>query len=207
MKNVPQTLSSLQENQRFLKVLGGIGVGGSAAAFVSDLVAMGFRPGYNPMLDSISSLALGPEGWVQGVGFYLFSLAVFSCSLGLFARLKGRIPRIGISCLLLISVCFILIGLFHVDHRNPNSPDEHVHVAATITAAALFIASCFLTAPGLKKYGHLYRYTITTAIIAVLLFAGNRVPTHWVLTGLRERLEGANAVIWIMVMSWKVVRG
>jgi hypothetical membrane protein len=59
------------------------GIVGPVVLVVSFLIQGALRPGYDPLRHPVSSLSLGPTGWVQMVTFWLTGLLVIGFAVGL----------------------------------------------------------------------------------------------------------------------------
>jgi hypothetical membrane protein len=205
-----ETLSHLIKIGRVVRLLGGLGIIGVLVALVTDIIAMMLRPNYNPFIDSVSSLAIGPMGWIQDISFYSFSLGVMGLALGIYYGLGGtQKVKFGAWFLSAVGLGFIIVALFHADPRGePRTIAGLIHGISTFSAVAFFVVACLLIGLGLRKeHRNPSVYTVLVAVAAMLVFVGDRLPSQWVWVGLRERIGGANAVVWVIVMCLTLMRG
>jgi len=190
-------------------ILSWIAVIGMAVSFLADASAIVVNTDYNILTNSVSSLAWGPMGWIQVLSFYCFGISVAACAYGLYLSLKHDLrPSIGVVCLMVVSISFLFIGTFNaVPEGAPMTLSGYIHDISSFFSAIFFIAGSFVIAPSLKDdHETLFHYTLATGMLSLILLGGDRLPTDWPWIGLRERVEGINAAIWIVVMSIAVVR-
>ena len=168
------------------------------------------NPGYNPMIETISVLGLKPLGWVQSISFLVIGLLIEVFAFGLYfvvRRRKGFGVSIGI--LALFGFGLLLIGAFRTQPMgSPRTIENIIHIIAARTIFAFFPITCFLIAFSLKSdpnWRVLFIYTIISGSIqTVLVIIWGLSPTiYWF--GLYERLLVANAVIWLEVMSVRLL--
>ena len=191
-----------------VKWLGLAAIGGSVALALSDGIGILLHSGYNPITNSISDLALGPTGWVQGVGLYLGGAGVMAFALGLSLVLSEQWEiKLGEAFLFLVGIGLVLAATFRTDtpgHASTISGDIHGWVSF---ASAIFaLPTFFLISPAIRNNRRLFIYTIIAGILAIVLEVGRgRLPSSWVFFGLHERLIGANGFCWIAVTSWALL--
>ncbi len=188
------------------------GILGPIVLGIADLTAGLSEPGYNPIRDSISSLALTPMGWLQTVGFLTVGLLAEVFVVGLFFSIKrGR--NFGISAAILVCFGFglLLIGAFRTDPIGTSHTIEGtIHHVTAVAVFWLFPIACLLLAPSLKKDPHwqnLFIYTIIASALAlVFMIVQIWLPTSLSWFGLYERILVWNTVIWIEVMAIQLLR-
>ena len=178
-------------------------------------IAQSLNPGYNPVSQSISDLALGPYGWLQTIAFFLLALVVISLGFGFYYGLHK------IRSLIAVTVLFgamafgeIIAGIFRVDWvKTPLSIHALVHqIGASITAIAFPVAVLMLL-PSLKsnpQWKGLFSYTFAVAVSMLILEIAREVLllTTWLnpCFGLYEKGLLVNSLVWIEVMAIHLLR-
>jgi hypothetical membrane protein len=196
------------KSHRLTKDLGLAAITGILALPITDGIAIFFHPGYNPFTNSVSDLALGPAGWIQGIGLYLGGIGVMACALGLSLELSRQWEvRLGEVLLSAVGFGIILAAIFHTDlPGHASTLQGKVHGWASFGAGVLALPALFLISSGIRSRKPLFIYTIIAAILQIILEVGRgRLPSDWVFFGLHERLLGANGFIWILVISWAIL--
>ena len=196
------------DNYQLVKGLGLAAIAGSLALPITDVIAILLRPGYNPLSTSVSRLALGPTGWIQGIGLYLGGIGAIALALGLSVALSKQWEvRLGEVLIFLVGVGLMLAATFHTDpHRHEFDLHGKIHAWVSFASGVFILPAFFLVSPGIRNNRHLFAYTIIAGILQIILEVGRgRLPSNWVLFGLHERLIGANAVLWIIVIAWAIL--
>ena len=202
-----------------LVACGGIG----ALLFTAVYLIEGFtRPGYDAWLQPISSLSLGPGGWVQQVNFVVFGVLLLLSSAGWYRLLSQLLtpkdyalwfPLLqGIS-----GLCLIGAGIFSLDPLGyppgvapgPSTVHGTLH---TIFAWAIIISlavGCFAMAAYFWRFFHWRVWAVYSEItgVLILLFWGAFVQgasgnVAWLVpvTGLTERLSAGSHALWMCVL-------
>ena len=162
---------------------------------------------YSLIGNSISSLALTQLGWLQTIGFLALGLFVEIFTAGLLYNIKrARWFHLGIALFVFFGFAMLLIGAFHTDPAGgPETFEGMIHGLAARLTFSLFAVAVLALAPAIKKdpnWQHLFRYTIVTAILAIILGIVLRFfpeETGWF--GLIERILVANMIIWVEVAA------
>jgi hypothetical protein len=178
---------------------------------VADLIAGINTPGYNPLKDSISSLALSPYGWMQTIGFLVLGLLVELFAAGLLFSVRSRYGfRFGIAILVWFGFELLLLGAFHTDISGVSTLEGMIHGWAAKTVFWLFPLVCILIASSLKNdtnWKNLYKYNRVTAVLGLILaFTGILTLGGFEWFGLYERILVYNVIIWLEVVSFRVLR-
>ena len=188
------------------------GVVGPFVLIIGDLTAAFSEPGYDLIRDSISSLALTPMGWVQTIGFLAIGLLVEVFVAGLLFSIRGRRgfgPSLG------LLVCFgfglLVIGAFRTDPAGASTTIEGtIHSVAATAVFWLFPIAILLLAPSLRNdpcWEGIFAYTVVTGGLALALMIGwVCLPAQLSWFGLYERILVANAVIWVEVIAFCLLR-
>jgi len=188
------------------------GVTGPFVLILADLIAGFSEPRYDPIRDSISSLALTPMGWVQTIGFLAIGLLVEVFVAGLLFNIRRR-RGLGSSVGLLVCFGFglLLIGAFRTDPVGaPHTIEGTIHSVAVTTVFWLFPVAILLLAPSLRNdpyWKDTFVYTVVTSVLALALIIGwVCLPAQLTWFGLYERVLVANTVIWVEVIAVRLLR-
>jgi hypothetical protein len=183
------------------------GVLGPIMLTIGDLTASLSTPNYSLVRNSISSLALMPIGWLQTIGFLALGLLVEVFTAGLLFNIKGaRWFHLGIVVLVFFGFGMLLIGAFHTDPVGAARTIEgRIHGFTATVSFSIFPIAVLSLIPSLKHdpgWRNLFRYSVVTCILAVLLAIILRIvqeKSGWF--GLVERLLVANMIIWVEVAA------
>ncbi len=187
------------------------GVVGPFVLILTDLIAAFSEPKYDPIRDSISSLALTPMGWVQTIGFLAIGLLVEIFVAGLlFSIRRGWGFDLGISLLVCFGFGLLLIGAFRTDPVGaPHTIEGTIHSVTTTTVFWLFTTAILLLAPSIRNdpnWENIFVYTVVTSVLALALMIGRVwLPAQLSWFGLYERVLVANAVIWVEVIAVRLL--
>ena len=195
--------------QQIPKILGFTSIVGNLGLPVTDGVAILFHPGYNPLSQSVSDLALGPFGWIQGIGLFLGGIGAITLALILWLELgKQWEIRFGETLILIVGICLIIAATIHTDppgHKTTLLGE--MHGWASFAGGVFALPAFFLVSPGLRNNKRLFIYTIVAGVLQVILEVGRgRMPADWSLFGLHERLIVTNGVLWMVVVSWAIMK-
>ena len=187
------------------------GVVGPFVLILTDLIAAFSEPKYDPIRDSISSLALTPMGWVQTIGFLAIGLLVEVFVAGLlFSIRRGWGFGLGISLLVCFGFGLLLIGAFRTDPVGAlHTIEGAIHSATANIVFWLFPIAILLLAPSIKNdpnWENFFIYTVATGVLALALIIGQVcLPAQLSWFGLYERVLVANAVIWVEVIAVRLL--
>ena len=197
-----------------LNVRGILALAGVVGPFVlifAELIAAFSEPGYDPIRDSISSLALTSMGWVQTIGFLAIGLLVEVFVAGLLFNIRRRWGfGLGLALLVCFGFGLLLIGAFRTDPVGaPHTIEGTIHSVTATTVFWLFPIAILLLAPSLRDdpyWEDTFVYTVVTGVLALALMIGQVcLPTQLSWFGLYERVLVANAVIWVEVIAVRLL--
>lgn len=187
------------------------GVLGPFVLILAELTAAFSAPGYDPIRDSISSLALTPMGWVQTIGFLAIGLLVEVFVAGLlFSIRRGWGFGLGVSLLVCFGFGLLLIGAFRIDPVGaPHTIEGTIHSATANIVFWLFPIAILLLAPSIKNdpnWKNFFIYTVVTGVLALALIIGQVcLPAQLSWFGLYERVLVANVIIWVEVIAVRLL--
>ncbi len=188
-----------------------VGIVGPIVVVVGDLAASLSTPGYSPVRDSVSSLALTPIGWLQSICFLAMGLLLEIFVAGLFfniRRARGFHPCIGL--LALCGFVLMLIATFHMDAPGgPRTIAGIIHTISSYGLGLLFPIAILSLAPSLKStpnWKNIFVYTLVAGVLAFALIIGAFFTEQTGWFGLYERIVVANAIIWVEVVAIHFLR-
>jgi hypothetical protein len=188
-----------------------VGIVGPIVVIAGDLAASSSIPGYSPIRDTVSSLALTSVGWLQSICFLAMGLLLEIFVAGLFFRIhRARGFYAGIVLLALCGFVLMLIATFHM--RAPGGPhtiDGKIHTIASYGLGLLFPIAILSLASSLKStpnWKNIFVYTTIAGILAFGLIIGAFFVelTSWF--GLYERIIILNALVWVEVVAIHFLR-
>ena len=187
-----------------------VGIIGPIIVIVGDLAASLSIPGYSPVRDSVSSLALTSIGWLQSICFLAMALLLEIFVAGLFFNLRrARGFHAGIVLLALEGFVLMLIAAFHMDHPEAPPIDGIIHTIASYGLGLLFPIAILLLTPSLKStpnWKNISVYTLVAGVLGLALIIGAFLPDQTGWFGLYERIIVANAIIWVEVGAVHLLR-
>ncbi len=207
------TAANIVRRVNFHSVLAMAGMAGPIVLAATDLSVGIAQPGYSPIKDSISSLALTHLGWVQTIGFLAIGLLVEIFVAGLLFNVRpARGFHLGIGLLVVFGFCLLLIGAFRTDPvgTDPHTTEGAIHTFVASGVFWLFPLALAFMAPSLRQDTHwhnIYVYTLAACVIDVVLVVAMGIfgdTVGWF--GLMERLTVANMIIWVEVAAIKMLR-
>jgi MFS family permease len=187
-----------------------VGIVGPVMVIVGDLTASSSIPGYSPIRDSVSSLALTNIGWLQSICFLAMGLLLEIFIAGLFFSIRrARGFYLGIVLLALCGFVLMLIATFHMGHPGAPPIDGKIHAIASYGLGLLFPIAILAFSPSLKStpdWRNIFVYTVIAGIVAFGLIIGAFFVelTSWF--GLYERIIILNALVWVEVVAVHFLR-
>ena len=160
------------------------GVLAGPLSFVIDVAQALTRPGYDLFRQPVSSLALGPHGWIQVLNFLLGGVLMLGFALGLDRALRalGRPSRWGPALIASWAVGLLGAGIFVTDPIGGypvGEPVQHGHTVHGVLHAfpfsmllvAALIAACAVFARRFTDEGR-HGWAAYCVATAVAVFAG-----------------------------------
>lgn len=181
-----------------------------------------FHQNYQPARMTVSSLALGPGGWIQIANFMIFGLLLLVFARGLAALFgKEGISQVGSTLLQAIAIGYFLAGLFVTDPASTDPSQATVHgVVHGIVGATVFVlmpVSCFVWARLYLGDEHKRRFrdwTVVSGMIVlaavILLAIAIKLPaaqqTFQGSVGLIQRMAIVMYMIWLFSLALGLYR-
>lgn len=176
---------------------GGAAALGGVMAFVITVVTLHFlQPGYDPLNQLMSELALGPHGWAMFAAFGGLAAAVFGIQMAIGA---AGAPRGFRALLVVASLFFLAAGVF------PLGPTSEIHIAAIASAFVLTVLAMYLfpTLAG-NATGAAPRLVSWPLAAGVAISAG--LSNIVLPMGVGQRLAAAFLLVWLAVVGWRLSR-
>jgi hypothetical protein len=206
---------------RFLVAAGLIG---PLLFFVVVIVEGATRPGYNTWHHVVSTLALGPGGWVVSAGLAVLGVLLLCFAIGLRRVLQpGRGSTWGPILIAVSGLAFIAEVIFASDpalgyppgsaatstlHGSLHNLSSVVFETPTIVAACIVLARRFGQAPGGRTW---VMYSVVTILVVVALqvlaalaYLSNDPASAF---GLFQRLQFFTLQGWIAVLAARLLIG
>jgi len=188
-----------------------VGIVGPIVVIVGDLAASLSIPGYSPVRDSVSSLALTGIGWLQSICFLAMGLLLVVFVPRFFFNIRrARGFHAGIGLLALEGFVLMLIAAFHMDAPGwPRTTTGMIHTIASYGLGLLFPIAILSLAPSLKStpnWKNIFVYTLVAGVLALALIIGAFLTEQTGWFGLYERIIVANGLIWIEVVAIHFLR-
>lgn len=164
-------------------LLGCGAIGCSLFVLVFTILGAGRRD-YDPFQHPVSSLSIGPSGWIQMVNFVITGLLIFAFSIGLKYRLKDLPGKAREPLLIgLVGLGLIASGFFSSDPVYGYPPDwpfitsqftlhGNLHVLFSLFVFICLPAACFVFRNRFIKAGQAgwARYSFLTGIAMIIAF-------------------------------------
>jgi Protein of unknown function (DUF998) len=183
------------------------------------------RPDYSWRRHPVSSLALGPDGWIQSLSFVASGLLLlaFTWALGRAAP-RTAITRWGARLMGAAAVVLVVAGAFVTDPVSgypPGTPARPaaltmrgtVHAACALVGFVILVAAMFVFARAFARRRErgwtvysLASGVVTTAAFALTLQAISQKPGWVELGGLFERVAFIVALGWVTAIAWRSFR-
>ncbi len=198
------------------------GVVGPVLFIVAFLIEGATRGGgYSAWHHMVSSLSVGPEGWMQIANFIVCGLLVTGFAVGLRRALgSGKGATWGPILLAVFGVCLVGAGIFVTDPVNgyptsaPVTPTVHggLHVLLSLFVFAGLIAACIVLArrfaldPAWKGWA---AYSVVSAVVVLVFFIltdvvaaqGANSPS-----GLFQRISIIAGWGWVALVAFNLLR-
>jgi hypothetical membrane protein len=208
-----------------VNVLLACGAIGPLLFIVVFLIEGAIRADYDALRHPISSLSIGPLGWIQAANFLMVGASLIAFAVGLRRVLKGS--RGGVWGPLLIGLAGIGLfgaGLFTTDPiygYPPNAPlvlaqytvHGHLHDAFSVLVFLGIPAACFVLCRRFAKAGErgwaIYSLLAGVGMLVTFALAGagfDQTPGLVEVAGVFQRLSVALGLTWISLLAIRLMR-
>lgn len=188
-----------------------VGAAGAWLFIATFLVDGWTRPGYRPLRDPVSALALGSRGWVQSANFILCGAAITAGAVALASALGDGPSSVALAAVVgFFGLSLVASGIFPMDPMRgfpPGTPEEDPaeftrrHVLHDWAGMGVFftfplagaIAAFSLDDVGWQAYSAL---TALAGAAAVVVF-GQAWEQNHPLTGLVQRVAIVVGWVWV----------
>ncbi|WP_214325773.1 DUF998 domain-containing protein [Nonomuraea sediminis] len=187
-----------------------LGITGTALFTLVWLVEGAIRPGYDPMRDWISELALSSRGWIQIASFVLSGLLIAAFGQALRRTVGGWGPRlitVAGAALVLAGVFVIDPGLYNPEGTTAGSTWHGIlHnilgpiAVLSVAAAALALSRRFHRVHGLASGIGVIVFWVVAGVLNGLDYAGVWSPAP---AGLFQRLAMLTGFTYLAVLAWR----
>lgn len=196
------------------------GVAGTLLFPITYLIAGAARPGYDPWQQAISTLSLGPGGWLQRANFVMCGVSVIWLASVFRKILRGGpcatwYPRVRV----IEGFALIMIGVFSTDPtpgyppgslRTSTSLQGAIHLAFTILVVNMMALGLFVVSRRFWKDPNFPGWMAFSIISGLLTFVfmtafGFSNATHSGYPGLYERLATNTDTVWgaaLLIPLW-----
>lgn len=188
------------------------GIAGPISFALLVLIVQSLQPEHDPIKTTISPLVWGRFGWLQTIAFVLFGILIIVFALRFYSSYGSRFNmRIGSVCLGLVGLGFIILAAFPAPPPGaPKIPGTSTHTLISDGMSLLFVIALVFITAGLRRvvqYRGTFIYTLITSVLASFLAIGNTLlPRSSPYMGLAERLLLLNGMVWIEVMSIRLLQ-
>lgn len=214
-----QSIGTLPVPRRLMLALT-YGVAGTLLFPFTYLISGAVRPGYNPWQQAISTLSLGPGGWLQRANFIMCGGSVIWLALVFRKILRGGscatwYPRVRA----IEGIGLIMIGFFSTDPAPGYPPGTlststtlqgGIHLGFTILVVNMMALGLFVISKRFWKDPNFPGWTVFSIISGLLTFVfmtafGISNATHSGYPGLFERLATNTDTVWgaaLLIPLW-----
>lgn len=196
------------------------GVAGTLLFPLTYLIAGATRPGYNPWQQAISTLSLGPGGWLQRANFVMCGVSVIWLALVFRKILRGGPCATWYPWVRAFEgIGLIMIGFFSTDPapgyppgtlRMSTTLQGAIHLAFTILVVNMMALGLFVISRRFWKDPNFRGWTAFSIVSGLMTFVfmtafGISNATHTGYPGLFERLATNTDTIWgaiLLIPLW-----
>lgn len=191
----------MAENPTLLRFCGIIGLIGAVFPVAADVTSWILAENYNPVAQSISSLAVGPASWLVDLGLWAFAAGCLAVAVGLWGWLgKTRYRTAAVFSLVLLAICVGIVAQLN-EYAGTDNLAANIHLWATCGVGVFFALASLLAVSGLRtRSASLGRLSMILGVAYIII-----CPIYWFFThewsGAVERLLALIMLIWIGTIS------
>ena len=162
------------------------------------------KPGYNPIVQTVSAGSIGELGWIQVCNFLVLGVALSAFAIGLWRGFGDRVSgRIGSALIAAVGIGLLCAGVFVADPGyRAVTVHGNLHMTASLVIFLSLIVGCFVFAKRFWSDRRFAIYSIATGpVIPVSFSAAFALPS---LPGLLERVMLIGVLTWITVLALRL---
>lgn len=183
------------------------------------------RPGYNLLRHPVSSLALGPFGWMQVANFIVGGMLTLAFAVGLRRVLQPRGAAWGALLIAVWGIGLLGAGVFLTDPVSGyppgtpaklaeySNPAAMLHDMISLVAFLTMVVNCALFTRWFIKWGN-PRWAIYSAVTGIIFFAVMflasagfaQTPGLVDFAGLYQRIAVTTGWTWITLLAVRLLR-
>jgi hypothetical membrane protein len=181
------------------------GVVGPPLFVIAFLVEGALRPGYNPLRQTVSELAAGPQGWQQIANFLVFAVLLLLFAAGLRRATRSVVVP---ALVALVSAALVVSGLFVTDPVHSPATTWHgtVHNAAAIPVFLGLPVLCLAVA-ALSLRRRNWGWTVYSTVTAVAMLATSQGLASEAYAGLFQRITIIFGWTWLTILALRTRTG
>jgi Protein of unknown function (DUF998) len=187
---------------------------GPAIMVAVDFITIMLNRTVDPLKQTISGYAAGPNGWLEKLGMIIVAFSFFLIALNLLnTNNKDGMNRLRLTggLLVIVAVGFLLLGIFNTNVISTLSTFHGlIHHFSVIAVSVVFYLSCLLIMSLMLKrkdfrYFGLYNgLTFAFGLIVLLVIVSGHVLQDY--AGLEERLIAGFNLTWIVLVGPQVIK-
>jgi hypothetical protein len=190
-------------------MMGTIGLAG-VAAWIAIVVALhGIKSDLDPIDTYISDYAIGDNGWLMQIAFYLVAAATLAIAAG-WATAVPRTRRATIAILLLVvvGVGFIVAGTFTTDPTDATetTTEGGLHVLGALMVFPVMVAASFVLRGVFRRDPQWHPFAARIRWFPWVLLVGFFVSffAPGLPAGLSQRIYAAVVMAWLGTLAWEL---
>jgi hypothetical protein len=200
-------------NSRLITTLSLMGFAGPVLFWVILLVAQSIYPDHSGWELSISTLVLGPSGWLLTMNFFFLTVCTAAFGMAVYLAISSSISgRIAAILLIIVGSAQMITAVFPVDVNpyGPNSPAYIIHKTAVTISVGSFPVGSMLLVPNLWKDKQWRLFVGITVFSALAVFC---MDLLWLASifinpdlikswfGIYERILLSIPLLWMFIIS------
>jgi len=195
------------------KLLAVCGIAGPVIYTIVIVVLGSLEPNYSHLSQTMSELGAADARYsivMNTAGIPLLGILIIAFATGLDRDISAnRFSKFGPAFLAVSGLCLIIIGFFPCDTGDDMTFSGRTHNALAIAATVTMILSLLSFSPRLRvdeRWRNYFTYTMCTVLVTLVFAAlyAFHVFESW--EGALQRISMAVPLIWIEVMSIKLLR-
>jgi len=194
-----------------MRLLAAAGLIGPAVFFAATTTVALRRHGFNGLSQGLSTLAIGPDGWIQAAAFITLGITLAMLARGLALNIPQPPVKSGTRLLYAASICLVMLSLVQTETDHSIwSINRIVHDGFSIGVSVAFPLACLFMARGFKaepRWRGLVAFTTIVAVVAIAADGASILAlTPLNLTGLQQIVMLAAGLIWMTAAALRLYR-